>query len=243
MALIIIIQCANPAFCAKPSKAEWVKSIATGLFSAPTALALITLPTPNCHWCATNNFDENISRALVWKNYSSLYSVSDAFAFGLAPVMAFGSVALGSSEISVFVRDALIVFDSVAFTALVTEISKLSARRARPEAVFGYRQDEQSNRSFWSGHTSLTFAMLSSASTLALKNGYVWAPYFVASSALVAGFVSYSRIAAAKHWMSDVLLGMVVGTTIGISMPFFVLDAKDVGVTFSKNGVGVSIAW
>lgn len=243
-ASVIFFLNAPMVFGQQPTRNEWLKIATTGIFSTVTTLGLTQVETETCNWCRTNAFDTSISRALISDDLPSMYHSSDAMAFGVAPILALSGIALISPNFPLFARDALIVFNSLAVTALITEISKISARRARPEAVFGYRDhDEQSNRSFWSGHTSMTFALLSSASTLVLKRNVEWAPYFVAMSALAAGTVGYTRIAAAKHWATDVLMGMVVGTAVGIAMPFFVLDESSVQVAFNTYAVALHYRW
>lgn len=108
---------------------------------------------------------------------------------------------------------------SLVYTYVATEVVKNLVKRSRP--------DGSDNRSFFSGHTSTTFA----ASTfLALEfNSFYnnWnltksnsslriAFKTVTFSALYgwAGYVGYSRLKDKKHFLSDVLVGATAGTLI-----------------------------
>jgi len=236
----------SQTYSKEPSTAEWIKTSSIGLAAVALKVGLSFVETPTCTWCATNKFDSNISEALIWRNPGAARLTSDILAFGIAPLMVFGSTALVSPSAQIFARNLLIIFDSVAATSALTELSKISFRRARPGVIFGYDSptNEDTNRSFWSGHTSLTFALLSTASVLAFKNNYPWAPYFAGSSALLGAFVAYARIAGAKHWTSDVLMGMAIGIGVGVAMPFLTLDHDSrVALSASSQGVLLSYVW
>jgi len=225
----------RPLYAQEPSNAEWIKTISIGAAGLGTGAALMLVPTPDCRWCAPNALDEKVSSALILKNTAPIRLSSDIIAFGLTPILAFGSLLLGPTSTKSFIRDALVIADALAITAALTEIAKISARRARPDSIYGDDHGPQANRSFWSGHTSFTFAALSSASVLALRNNYAWAPYFAGAAALVGTFVGYSRIAASRHWFSDVIVGMGVGIGVGVAMPFLTLDPKSPRVTIASN--------
>jgi membrane-associated phospholipid phosphatase len=234
-------------FNQKPSKTEWLKTTSVALAASAFDLSFSLVPTPTCAWCAPNKFDHNLSQALIWKDFGAARVTSDILAFSIAPFMAFSSSALVSKNFWLLLRNFLVLYDSVAVAGALTGLAKISFRRARPGVVYGYDTPNESgaNRSFWSGHTSFTFALLSSASVLAFKNNAPWAPYFAGASALVGSLVAYSRIAGAKHWTSDVLLGMAVGVGVGIAMPFLMLDNEDSPVVLSATprSLIVSYAW
>lgn len=228
----------------EPSRNEWLKIATTGLFSSAFTISLMQVETKTCNWCRTNAFDESISKILIAKNSPLFDHMGDALVYGVLPMMAMGGIGLVSDSFPVFARDFLIVASTLAFTSLLTEVAKVSFARQRPEAALGYAPpNEQTNRSFWSGHTSFAFAMLSSTSTLVLMRKPSWGPYFVAISALVAGFIGYSRIAAAKHWATDVFMGMAIGTAAGVAMPFFLLDDSSPKMSFSGNSISLRFSW
>lgn len=244
LSLVFFLSLSNHA--QKPSRAEWLKVSSIGLAGAALNFGISLVETPSCAWCTTNKFDHTISQALIWPNLGAARISSDFLAFGIAPLMAFASAALVSKNTSLFARNLLVLFDSVVVTGALTELAKISSRRTRPGAAYGYDDlsDSGANRSFCSGHTSFTFALLSSASVLAYKNNYSWAPYFAGSSALLGALVAYSRIASAKHWMSDILVGMALGIGVGIAMPFITLDNQEsLSLSATPQSLLLSYAW
>ena len=240
---LIYLALLRPLGAHEHSTQEWVKTISIGSVGLAAAFGLSFVPTPQCSWCATNKFDNSISNALIWQNTAPIRITSDIMAFGLTPVAAFGSLIFGASSTKGYLRDALVVLDSIAVTAALTELIKISARRARPDSIYGDDHSSQANRSFWSGHTSFTFAALTSASVIAFRNSYPWAPYFAGFSALLGSFVGYSRIAASRHWLSDVLVGMFVGVGAGLAMPFLTLDPPIPNLTISASSSNILIGF
>lgn len=122
----------------------------------------------------------------------------------------------GSSKNSY--KHAFGLYKSMAYTEVATQFMKNLVNRERPDA--------SDTKSFFSGHTSLTFAMCSflhrelddaimrwdglSEDTRrwlrlsAFTTLYGWA-----------GYVGYSRMHDKKHYVTDVLAGALIGTLIG----------------------------
>lgn len=112
-----------------------------------------------------------------------------------------------------------LMYKSINYTATITEISKRLIYRQRP--------DGSDSKSFFSGHTSSTFAaatFLYRETDDLLDNWHLTkndddlrTALKVASFSLYygwAGYVAYSRMADKKHYLTDVLLGAAVGTVI-----------------------------
>ena len=76
------------------------------------------------------------------------------------------------------------------------------------------------NLSFFSGHTTMAFAMAASAGTVASMRRYRLAPWIWAVGIAVATVTGYLRIAADVHYASDVLTGAVVGSLAGFAVPY-----------------------
>ena len=89
---------------------------------------------------------------------------------------------------------------SIGGTILITQGLK--------EAFPSRRPDGSDNKSFPSGHTSISFA---AAATL--QNRYGWKVGVPAQ--LVAAFVGLSRVEAEKHHVHDVLVGAAIGEAAG----------------------------
>ena len=128
--------------------------------------------------------------------------------------------ALCSQEISKVERLSIFVFKkSLIYTYVLTEYVKSVVKRTRP--------DGEDNRSFFSGHTSTTFAAATylwkelddfyddwdvTKNDNSLKNVFEISTFSVLYG--WAGFVGYSRIRDNKHYLSDVIIGAAVGTLI-----------------------------
>ncbi len=117
-------------------------------------------------------------------------------------------------------RHALGMYKALVYTQVSTQFAKNFVHRVRP--------DNTDDKSFFSGHTSTTFAMASylqrefdqalrSSSLLTdhpfLRNGLRAAAFTVTYG--WAGYVGYSRMRDNRHYFSDVLVGAVIGTLIG----------------------------
>ena len=109
----------------------------------------------------------------------------------------------------------------------VKELCKFCVNRARPYMYF-YGAPENKilegdwSKSFISGHTTLSFAAAGFTSFLFCKyfsNSPRKIPVIVSSFAL-ASLTAGLRIASGNHFMTDVLCGAVIGTGIGILVPF-----------------------
>jgi membrane-associated phospholipid phosphatase len=207
-----------------PSSAEWITSGVVAASGAAAAVGLMFVPTPSCHWCTTNAFDSNLTSAWIWDNPGDIRLVSDVFTYGIAPILSLGVAAYASDNLAQWGFQTLVLADTAAVTLALTEIFKVSVRRERPkEALVGA---DDLNRSFLSGHTSIAFSLLASASVMAFREGFLWAPHFASIAALTGLAVGYARVASGMHWFSDVVAGMGLGVAVGVAMPFLV-DEKN----------------
>jgi diacylglycerol diphosphate phosphatase/phosphatidate phosphatase len=115
-------------------------------------------------------------------------------------------------------------------TMLLTEVSKVAISRERPDYADRLKRgldDDLLNdgrKSFWSGHSSMSFASATFLSLqladFALDDGrslgtaaLLWGGATVLITS--AGLVANSRLDDGRHHLSDVLVGAVVGTFIG----------------------------
>jgi hypothetical protein len=117
-------------------------------------------------------------------------------------------------------KHAFGLYKTMAYTEVATNITKGLVHKTRPDA--------SDTKSFFSGHTSLTFAMSSflqrevddalvSWSALQQSPDLMTAMRIGAFSVLYgwAGYVGYSRMRDNKHYLVDVLLGATIGTLLG----------------------------
>ena len=122
-------------------------------------------------------------------------------------------------------------------------------QRTRP---FAYNEDtpleekqtQNAKRSFFSGHTSVAFAMAVFLSTVYSDyhpNSH-WKPFVWGVSLLAASTIGYLRYAAGKHFTTDIITGALVGSALGYFIPFIHrTNESDLDVSFGINGNGSTI--
>lgn len=120
----------------------------------------------------------------------------------------------------------IISVQTYGLTFLLTSAVKMAWRRPRPltfRADFDKedRYAGDARLSFFSGHSAVSFAAASLLTVMLVeRNGTGLGSVLGASGAyLGASLVAYLRLAARKHFLSDVLVGAAVGTLIGILVP------------------------
>jgi membrane-associated phospholipid phosphatase len=197
----------------------------------------IRLAPQTCRWCdrdeqgrdSLNAFDKTARNALRWSNPRVPYVMSDVMAYGVAPLAAFGLDAVSASNadaLDAFGADAAIITQATVLAADVNQLVKFLAGRERP-FVHALRagqkprtwQPSDNNTSFFSGHTSLVFALAASSGTVCMLRAYGRCPLIWGTGLSIAATVGYLRIAADRHYLSDVLVGAVVASTMGVLIP------------------------
>ncbi len=122
---------------------------------------------------------------------------------------------------------ALMYFETEILTYSVTEITKNITRRIRP---YAYNpevpiQDKiissDARRSFFSGHTSMSFASIAflAHTYAAIHPDSRWKPVIWCAGISTATLVGVLRILSGKHFPTDVLVGALVGSFIGVVIP------------------------
>ncbi len=181
-------------------------------------------------WRNTNGIDVTVRNALRWEDPAPARLASDLSLFVVAPVFGVGmqvAVAGADRRTNEVGTNVLIVFQATLLAAVLNQTTKLVIARERPfvyaladDKKNGTRSPSDNNLSFFSGHTTTTFALAAAGGAVASLRGYRGAPYVWAGGGLVAVTTGYLRIAADKHWFSDVLVGALVGTAMGLVVPF-----------------------
>ena len=101
----------------------------------------------------------------------------------------------------------------------MTRWIKIAVGRKRPYRALQRRPDED-NVSFPSGHTSTrVLASRSAPAIVARMRGYKSEPYVWVVRRTLATTSAYLRIAADKHYLTDVLGGAAIGTACGLTVP------------------------
>jgi membrane-associated phospholipid phosphatase len=196
-----------------------------------------TLAPAVCRWCdadssgkdALNGFDA-AGRSLRWSNPRLADTLSSIDAFGLLPAAVFGLDALAAhrdgASCDVWRVDALILLETVTAAAALNQLVKFAAGRERPfvhslsagEKAFTAAPSDN-NLSFYSGHASLAFSLAVGAGTIAHLRGYRSEPVIWAVGLPLAAGVAYLRMAADKHYATDVIVGSAAGAALGFVVP------------------------
>ena len=134
--------------------------------------------------------------------------ILDAFDLGFSPA---------------FKEDLWVYAETLSVNNFMTTVAKYSVQRPLPRT---YADDPNlvhqpgGYRSFYSGHTSTAFSSLSTAAmTLNLRyHSGIW-PWLVVAG--VGTSVAIERVAAGRHFPTDVMVGAVAGTLVGAFVPYW----------------------
>ncbi len=218
-------------------------SAAVGLvWLASQTVAKDALAPKDCRWCDPPGFDKSARDAVVWKDTgrAGLYSTIDAYI--VAPVIGFTLLAISDRDASWgrLLDDTIPVAETIAISQLVTQAIKFSFGRRRPYKEYGdptkpYTTEE--NLSFTSGHASLGFAITASAGMICHWRHYWTEPYVWGTGIALSLTTEYLRMAADKHYLSDVIAGGLVGLGSGLLIPR--LMRQDIKITPIPGGAAV----
>lgn len=195
-----------------------------------------------CRWCSDNGFDDGFRTRLVWSEPRSARAVSDGAVLAVPVLAAAALVAAADERGRRTLEDLSLVGASVAVTALGTQVAKLVAARQRPYAHHGralYGELGDANHSFWSAHTALTMAAVTSAGVVAERRGYPAWPWMLAVGSAASLATGYLRVAADKHWATDVLAGAAFGALIGWGTPVLLWRRDDHALAVRVTPVGL----
>ncbi len=134
---------------------------------------------------------------------------------------------------------------------LLTAVAKFTVRRPRPytydssspAADHDCGRDSDRCLSFFSGHASTSFAAALSSVMLVSESARI--PPGVRLGAWgvqlgLAGATAHLRVRAGKHFPSDVIVGSLVGSTIGVVVPLLHRDVWSGGEFYEHSRPGVA---
>ncbi|MEM7104921.1 MAG: phosphatase PAP2 family protein [Bacteroidota bacterium] len=120
----------------------------------------------------------------------------------------------------------VIAFEGMLASYTLTELTKLIVKRKRPY-VYG-KSDFRGNlfgkeswKSFFSGHTAFTATNYYMAAKM-FNDFYPdsnWRPVVWSTAAIVPAITAWKRVQGGKHFVTDVVVGYVVGAAVGILIP------------------------
>lgn len=240
-----------------PLSYDWaVDGAVTGALAASTLTLMLLenqLAPLQCRWCSPGTLDGDLSKSAMWSNPRTADTISNVFQFAVpVGVMGFGLIqAYRHDDPAAGWSDVLLITEATSLAMLANTIVKYSVGRARPYAWQGnpdlYPSASDVNLSFFSGHVTFVFAVVVSGSTLFFLQDMPGAPWVLGAGLAAAAFTGYLRIAADKHYLSDVLVGAGVGSLVGWAVPYLFhrpgrRGAPQAGDILPAPG-GIAIAW
>ncbi|MCX7633165.1 MAG: phosphatase PAP2 family protein [Turneriella sp.] len=175
-------------------------------------------------WERPPEFDAEMRRKLVWSDTKLAARLSDVLLFGVLPVAAFGAPLWTEHN---YARAAFTVAQSAVATGVVTQLTKFAVARARPYAYYSNDYSEAGSKlSFFSGHTSYAFAFAVSGAMLVSERYPRYSGWIYATALSLAALTGYLRIAADKHYLTDVLTGAAVGSAIAYTVTRYQLSVN-----------------
>jgi membrane-associated phospholipid phosphatase len=162
-----------------------------------------------------------IDRGVIGNHSAAANRISDV-SVGLALIapIILDAVDVGTSHD--LVEDMLVYAEALAVNGALVTVAKWAVQRPLP-VVYSGDAPELVNapggyRSFYSGHTSNAVTALMAASmTYTLRHGETWWPWVVTGAF---GFsVGAERVAAGRHFYTDVAVGALAGVLVGWLIP------------------------
>jgi membrane-associated phospholipid phosphatase len=183
-----------------------------------------------CRWCDPPGFDSSVRDALRWNDTGAANTISYIVPLGIEPLAIFGLDALAAhrdrAPPNAAWVDALLISEATAIAMAMNQVVKFAVGRERPfvhalpEADKAHTAHPSDNNvSFYSGHATFAFAMATSAGTIASMRRYRMAPCIWGTGLALAVATAYLRIAADRHYASDVTVGAILGSATGIAVP------------------------
>ena len=182
------------------------------------------LVASSCRWCQPPQLDLWARGALRWNDTQAASTASDALQLlipaGAAATLWVQAAPHGNREV---VEDLLVFAESASTTILLTQGAKYAVARLRPDAwARGTVESADDKLSFWSGHTGFAFGAAAAATQIARLRGRSGWKWLAAASFGAAAVTGYLRVAADRHWLTDVAAGAVAGTATGLVVPLLV---------------------
>jgi membrane-associated phospholipid phosphatase len=142
-------------------------------------------------------------------------------------------------------EDLVVYAETIAIDTALQNVVNFIVSRPRPRTYAGdpaFVTSGEGYLSFYAGHVSTTFAAVSAAAvTIRKRYGeQVW-PWLVAG--LIGTSVAVERVASGHHFPTDVGVAALVGTAIGITIPWlhFRREKTDVQITpLGTQALGVA---
>lgn len=206
-------------------------------------------PRCPCDPNEVNSFD----RGVIGNNNHFLDSLSDV---SLSVAVA-GPVLLDALDVginSVFWEDFTVYVETLSVSGAFTTLAKYTVQRPLPKVYAGQDpaliSEPGGYRSFYSGHSSLTFSALTAASfTYNLRHSSSAWPWVM--TGVFGTSVALERVAAGRHFYTDVIVGAIAGAGIGLLVPWLHERAdvtkgenkRVISLVPSEDGIQLKVTW
>jgi len=220
-----------------------------------------SLVPEKCRWCyraddggdLLNPYDGWVRHRLLWSDTRAAHIASTVGLGILEPATQLGLTLLAANQAGSaksFPLDALLITEATVVAGVLNQIAKFGFARERPfvhylpRAPTAIREltasPSDDNLSFFSGHTTIAFAIATSSATIATMRGYKLAPLIWGTGLAFGTSIGYLRIAADKHYFSDVMTGAIVGSIVGVGIPLLFHSPKGGGAAANASAQGLS---
>ena len=178
--------------------------------------------TPACDPSGLNAFD----RLALGHSSAGARTAADVISFMPIAYLGIDMFDVGLRNWKTYLTDLWVVAESLAWNGAIQDIVRRAVRRPRPflytAGVYPTERDSpEAGFSFYSGHTSFAFALAVSASyTFTLRHPrskwrYVVWPALMA----VASIEPILRVYSGDHFPTDVIVGALAGSAVGLFFP------------------------
>jgi hypothetical protein len=200
---------------------------AMALYITSETVAKDAISPDECRWCSVDALDARVREALVWDDTDRARRLSNVIGYGGSPVAMSVLLLVASGDAhdgrwAAYADDMITMFEVIWGTQLVTQVAKITAGRQRPYAHYRTGPvllSQEDNLSFFSGHSSLTFSLAVTGGVIAQRRGYRLAPVIWSTGLAIAVTTVYLRMAADRHYFTDILAGSTVGALAGVLLP------------------------
>lgn len=182
-----------------------------------------TMETPACDASGLNALDRT-----VLGRYDPHAATAANVLVGVVPgaLTALDIVDAGVTHWRGWLTDAVVITEAVVWSGAVQDIVRRAVRRPRPFMYTpglnpGAREGPEADFSFFSGHTSNTFAMATAtAYTYSLRHPHSKSQWLVWTLAMAgASTEPILRTLSGEHFPTDCIVGALVGASFGILIP------------------------
>ena len=171
-----------------------------------------------------------------------------AVAYGAAVVMPISRGTMSGADAGW--TDLILYAEALAWNAALANVVKMAVRRPRPISYVQLREgsydpdDTDGTLSFYSGHTAMVATVAGAVTTTEFLRSPAGCPrpwIALASGAALTLATGAMRVAAKRHFVTDVAVGAVVGTAVGVTVPLLHRTGPRVAPTVAAVPGGATV--